>query len=235
MKEHFGAPLFGVRELFSRGFELSKEHWLKYIALAIVTSVSISLISGLLRFLLGDLPMGNVLIQLVLLVPTVIVQIAFTRYVLFAVDKKSIELKTLFAVNWQMIFAVLVSSLLYGLIVFFGLILLIIPGIIFALGCYFYFFLIVDKQLGAIDSLRTSWHITKGHKGTLFVFYLLSGLPVFVLGATALGLVVNAWLGSSSLLPVIVVGSIFLVIAVIMSLIITFGSGFAYRKMESAR
>ena len=79
----------------------------------------------------------------------------------------------------------LVGSILYGLIVFAGTILLIIPGIIWGIQFCFYDYFIVDKGLGPIEALKRSSAITRGVKWDLFVFFLvLSGINL--LGALCL-------------------------------------------------
>lgn len=70
----------------------------------------------------------------------------------------------------------LLASLVYGCIVLGGMILLVIPGIIWGIKYGFYPYLIVDRNLGVIDSLKKSAEITKGVKWDLFVFGILLGL-----------------------------------------------------------
>jgi uncharacterized membrane protein len=74
------------------------------------------------------------------------------------------------------------TTLLLSLIVLFGYVLLIIPGIILALGLGFAQFYCVDAGMGPVESLKHSWEATKGHKGKIFLF----GLAAF--GISLLGL-----------------------------------------------
>jgi len=64
-------------------------------------------------------------------------------------------------------------QLLQSLIVLAGLMLLIVPGIIwgiqFSLGKYF----VIDQGLGPIEALKASSRTTKGVKGELFVFAIM--------------------------------------------------------------
>jgi hypothetical protein len=79
------------------------------------------------------------------------------------------------------------GMLLVGLGVGAGTLLCIVPGVILALGWYMFSYLIVDRRLGAIESLSTSWRVTKGHKVKLFVFMLL-GMLVNLAGMLACGI-----------------------------------------------
>jgi len=78
--------------------------------------------------------------------------------------------------NFSLFFKYLFSSIVYGLIVFGGMLLLVIPGIIWLLKFYFFNYLIVDKNLTPITALKQSAHITNGAKKELFVFSLVLGL-----------------------------------------------------------
>ncbi len=77
---------------------------------------------------------------------------------------------------YPLFFKYLVGSILYGLIVSLGLILLILPGIIWAIKFYFFDYLIIDKGLGPIDALEKSSEITRGVKLDLFTFGILLGI-----------------------------------------------------------
>lgn len=78
------------------------------------------------------------------------------------------------------------SSILYILIVIGGLILLIVPGIMWAMKYQFMSYLIIEKDMGIMDALRKSGEITNGHKMNLFAFSILLAL-IQILGVLALG------------------------------------------------
>lgn len=69
--------------------------------------------------------------------------------------------------------------------VFGGLVLFIIPGIIIAIRLRFFAFILIEKKDDAIGSLSKSARITKGHVWNLFVFYLFL-IGINILGAFAL-------------------------------------------------
>jgi uncharacterized membrane protein len=73
-----------------------------------------------------------------------------------------------------------------------GTILLIVPGIIWALKFQFYGYYIVDKNLKPVDALKMSAMSTSGKKGNLFVFFVLLGLINFLgLIALLVGLLIS--------------------------------------------
>jgi uncharacterized membrane protein len=83
-------------------------------------------------------------------------------------------------------FTFLLTWVLYGLVVGVGLLLLIVPGVIWGLKFGFAGFLVVDKKRDPLEAFRESNRLTAGVKGQLFVFALLL-LGVNLLGALALG------------------------------------------------
>ncbi len=83
------------------------------------------------------------------------------------------------------------ASILFILAVFGGTILLIIPGIIFYFMFSQFLYLIVDRNVGVIDSLKLSSQITSGNKLTLFAIGLvLFGLGILAILPCFLGLIV---------------------------------------------
>lgn len=84
------------------------------------------------------------------------------------------------------------ASILYALAIVVGLVLLIVPGIIFALMFMFTTFIVIDRGLGPIEALKESNRITYGHKWSLLGFTLMLVL-INLLGLIALvvGLLVS--------------------------------------------
>ena len=82
----------------------------------------------------------------------------------------------------------LIGSILYILMVYVGLILLIVPGIILAIRFQFYAYFIIDKEIGPIDALKKSFSLTNGALWQLLIFDLLLvciniiGLLALILG-----------------------------------------------------
>jgi uncharacterized membrane protein len=74
-------------------------------------------------------------------------------------------------------------------IVAIGFIMLIIPGIVFAIRLSLVPYLVMDKNLDAIAAVKESWRLTQGHGWTIFGMALLAvpiffgGLLLFIVGA----------------------------------------------------
>jgi len=63
--------------------------------------------------------------------------------------------------------------LLNTICILLGCVLLIVPGIIFALGFSTGLYLVLEKKIGIIQSFKTSWAITKDYKWKLLGMFLL--------------------------------------------------------------
>jgi len=89
---------------------------------------------------------------------------------------------------------VLGASILFGLAYFAGVLLCVVPGVIFALMFSQFYYLILDRNVGVMESLNISRDIMNGNKMTLFLIGLIgvvAGLALVVvtcgLGLLAVG------------------------------------------------
>ena len=93
------------------------------------------------------------------------------RIFLAAARGRQAELGALFG-GADRFFPLVGVILLQSLAIVTGLLLLIVPGIILALGFGLAPYYCVDARMGPVQSLRASWDATNGQKGKIFVFFL---------------------------------------------------------------
>ena len=134
----------------------------------------------------GFAALANLAVQLVNLG----LQIAMVRIALKLQDGQPVGTPDLTAGLGDFI-SYLLASLLYGLIVAGGVLLLIVPGIMWATRFAFFGFAIVDEHLDPITALKRSSQLTEGLRMEVFVFGVLLAL-INLLGAMALGVGVVA-------------------------------------------
>jgi len=96
-----------------------------------------------------------------------------------------LQIKDMFAV-FQNYWPAVLANLLVGVIIAIGIFLLIVPGIIFACRLAFVPYLVVDRKMETIDAVKSSWHMTRGHAGKIFLMGLLA-IPIVLLGLICLG------------------------------------------------
>ena len=77
------------------------------------------------------------------------------------------------------------AGFLVAVIVLFGLLLLIVPGIIFGCKLWFTPYLVVDRKMSAIEAMKESWRMTTGHAWKVFFVGVL-GIPITFAGILCL-------------------------------------------------
>ncbi len=107
--------------------------------------------------------------------------LGYNSFFLKIARNQDVEVNELWSKTGQFIRA-FVATFLIGLAVGLGMILLIVPGIIFALMFSMTMFIMVDDEnISAIDAMKKSAEMMKGHKGDLFGL-ILSFIGWMILG-----------------------------------------------------
>ena len=81
--------------------------------------------------------------------------------------------------------AVVLAPLLTALIVMAGFIVFILPGIYFMTRLIYVNFLVMDKNMGAVDAVKESWRMSKGQSWDIIRMMLWS-VCIFILGVLSL-------------------------------------------------
>jgi uncharacterized membrane protein len=177
-------PHFSKKEAVKFGFGLAKKNLLYFIGVY-VTFILVSIFSSALRNIVS--PQKEVLVYLLLYVVAYIINLIIAMGILKIglefVDGKKPPFKTLF--YYKPLIKYFLGTLAQEIIVIVGFILLILPGIIFAIRLQYTPYLIVDKNLGPIEALKKSWSVTRGSTWNLFFFGILLAL-VNILGLVCL-------------------------------------------------
>ena len=166
---------FDISEAVQFGWDTTKNSMGFSIGLLIVVYLLENIPDRIAELLEADFPILSTTIRIASIVLSMIVMMGAIKIYLRFCDGEKGEFSDLFSC-YPLFFKYLVGSILYGLIVVVGLILLIIPGIVWAIKFQFFDYLIVDKGLGPIDALEKSSEITRGVKWDLFIFGILLGI-----------------------------------------------------------
>lgn len=84
-------------------------------------------------------------------------------------------------------FSYVAATIAVAVLVTIGFVLLIVPGVIAALGLVFTPYLVVERGLAPIAAMKESWRMTEGKKLSLLWFMLLL-IAINVVGALLLGI-----------------------------------------------
>ncbi len=115
-----------------------------------------------------------------------------------AVRGETVQIKDIFQPFNQFVDVVLANILVTGIVIA-GIILLIIPGIIFAIKLVFVPYLVMDRKMNAINAVKESWKMTGGFGWTIFgmailaFFICVGGFIVFFVGI----IVSLMWIGAA--------------------------------------
>lgn len=95
----------------------------------------------------------------------------FYLYLACLADTKNNNLNLLFK-GFERFLDTFVAGLLISLAVGVGLVLLIVPGIIFSCGFAMTFFIMIDDpNISGLDAMSQSWNMMRGHKWDLFCLW----------------------------------------------------------------
>jgi uncharacterized membrane protein len=178
-----GAP-YSVGDAVSYGWSA---YWKNVGPLVVITLVIFAV-----QFLISivssatDSAVGQGLLQIISFLVAIILAMGLIRASLAVCEGRKPEVSMLLQTDG--FFPYLLASIVFGIGVFFGLILLIIPGIIFAVVfSYFGYAIVQEPTLGVFDALKRSADITRGHRWQLFGLMILLLLINFV-GLLACGI-----------------------------------------------
>ncbi len=178
---------FSISEALKFGWNTTKSNLMFLVGVEIVSLLVQSFSQGIRATYTQSFPFMNLDINpvgLIFYIIKIIVDIGLIKIALDFVDGKKPEFMDLFK-HYNLFVKYFLGSILYGLIVGIGLILLVVPGIILMIRLQFYSYLIIDKGLGPIEALKSSWQLTKDSGMNLFL-YGLAVLGVILLGVLAL-------------------------------------------------
>ena len=181
--------MFSIKEAIKIGWEKTKANFWKSVAIVFIT-ISIPLLMEILSKAVEE--KGSIIsfpIYMALIIAVIYLSVSLkiggTKLFLRIYDGENPDIKEMFS-TYGVFWNFLGQSVLYAIIVFVGIILLIVPGIIFAIMFSFASFIIVDTNTKIVDSLKESANITKGSRGKLFWFFVIIAL-INLLGYIALG------------------------------------------------
>ena len=174
-----------VGSSYSIGWELMKKFFLELLLLLVISMAIQMPIQIMMKSFEIDVSAGTIFLGILGLALSILAGIPISYGIDFVnlklVRGEKFDVGDLFIGFRENYLNVVLSGILVGAIVIAGFILLIIPGIIFAIKLSFVPYLVIDKKLDAVEAVKTSWDMITGHSGTLFLMFLLA-IPIFLLG-----------------------------------------------------
>jgi len=192
---------FSKSEAIRFGWETTKNN-LGFFILLLLIAFPISAASSIIQKIFGDKVLSvNILLVVINSILSTVINIGFIKIALKFCDGQKAAIGDLFSAG-KLFLPYLVGAILFLLIVFGGLILLIVPGVIWSFKFGFFGYFMVEKGLEPSEALRRSALITQGAKWDLFVFWLLLML-INLAGVAAL------FIGLFVTLPITIIANAF--------------------------
>lgn len=175
--------VFSIKESLRFGWETTKAN-ITFLVGTFLVSIAPSIVGEVL-----GLDERDGIIPLLLVLAAVIIQAALglglTKIHLLLARGQTVGWRDLFS-SGPLLLSYIGAAILYGLVVVFGLVLLIVPGIMWCIKYGLYYYIILDEHAPPFVALERSAEITKGVRWQLLRFALVLAL-VNVLGAFAFG------------------------------------------------
>lgn len=166
---------FNISEALALGWDTMKQNLWFFVGILIVSWLLTGIPSTAADNLQEDAAGIALFLRIIQVVLQTIVSIGLINIQLKFLEGQKPEFGELFKFQkhfWRFLGA----SILYGLLVVAGFLLLIVPGVYWAIKYQYFGYCIVDRDAGVMDSFKQSAHITETVKWKLLGFGILVGL-----------------------------------------------------------
>lgn len=178
---------FTVKEALLFGWETFKKNWQFLISVFVIVLLATWVPGWLKDWADDNVPWISFLFSILGWIIQMITSIGVIVISLKFVDKKKAEIADIYK-HYGLLLNYFLGSLLYGVVVIAGLILLIVPGVIWGIKYQYTTYFIVDKKMSPLDAFKKSGRITQGVKmklfylGLAFIGITLAGMLLFGIG-----------------------------------------------------
>jgi uncharacterized membrane protein len=170
-----GASRFSMGEAVRFGWGTMKSNIGFFIGLLIIAFLIENLPGILAEFVKVDFPIIAALLSLAGGILGLVVQLGLIKISLKFCDGVKGQFDDLLS-SFHLLLKFIGGAILYLLIILAGMLLFIIPGIIWGIKYSLFPYFLVDNEMGPIEAIKASGAATDGAKWDLFLFGMLLGL-----------------------------------------------------------
>lgn len=163
-------PKFMISEVFSTSWKYTKSQIWVLVGLFIGYFI-LSLIISLFGMPAEGSMVGKIVVNLISAIIGCVFMLGYFKNMFQTIDGEEPQFSA-YGQQSRKIVTYFVASLIMGIAVSIGTILLIVPGIYLALRLQFYSAYIVEEDCGIMESLQKSWKLTEGQVMPLFLLAL---------------------------------------------------------------
>lgn len=188
-------PVFSTREALRFGWDVASRNTGFLVVILVVSGVLDGIPGAIQEATAETLPLVSFAFGLLTLFVSTVTTIGQTKIALRFADGEQPTHDDLYA-HYRLFFRFLSTTIVYLLVVALGLVLFVVPGVIWLIRYGASPYLVVDKGMGTREAMRTSSEITQGVRWQLFRFTVASlVLVVGVLGLVLAGVGALGYLG----------------------------------------
>jgi uncharacterized membrane protein len=181
---------FSNKEALKFGWETLKEN-LGFFLIVVSILLIVSIIPSIAKEIYKKTDSASIkiitnIINLFFQIIAILLELGLIKITLKLINQQKASLVDLFS-QYHLFFKYLLGLIIYSIIIIAGLILFIVPGIIWGIKFRFFPYFIVEGS-GIIESFEKSAAITQGYKSDLFIFNLvlflisIAGIIAFFIG-----------------------------------------------------
>jgi uncharacterized membrane protein len=179
---------FSIGEALHVGWQKWREE-INFILMVALINLAIAIVLNLFS---NGTAATKIIADILSILFSIIISLGIIKSVLMMADDEHPTLEVFRVEDFKTVLWYILASLAYIIMVAFGTALFIVPGLILAIRFKFYSYLIIEKQMNALDALKRSWEITKGSTWNLVVFAMVTfSLNMVAVFAFLLGLIVT--------------------------------------------
>lgn len=165
-----------TKEAINYGWQKSKAHITRFL-LWFGILIAVQVIAGAINPDNAQTSTtAGTIISIVVNIITLVIGLGLAKISLGIVYKREYKISDLFVTDIMTILKYIGAYILNTLIVFAGMILLIIPGIVRSVKLSLFPYLVLEKGYGPFKAIRMSWRLTKGCVWDMFVIKFIAGL-----------------------------------------------------------
>jgi len=127
------------------------------------------------------------------------VKFALAYSFLFVARQNNFKIEPAYGMLKKNYFNILLASILSDVIIGIGFVLLIVPGIIFAVRLAFVPYLATEKEMEPVEAIKKSWEMTRPYAWRIFFMGVLA-IPILIAGFILIGvgvIVSVMWIGAA--------------------------------------
>ena len=170
-------------DLIGQAWEMVKPQlgmWIVAILIAGAVSGALNGLSSVINATSGNEPGPafyalTIVISLASVIIGLLVNAGMMKMAIHHVRSGQAEIAKLFDIT-DVLVPIIVAGILMYIAIGFGLLLLIVPGIIAFLGLSMAIPLVVDQKVGGVEAIKRSWATCQPHLGSLFLLFFVLGL-----------------------------------------------------------